>query len=134
MMPGMKATGTKITTSDSVVALTARPTSAVAARAASNGDMFFSSMKRKMFSSTTMASSMTMPTDSVSASSVSQFREKPITFIKVKVVMIEQGMATAAMSVARRLPMKRKTTMLASRAPTMRCFCTSASATRMKFA
>ena len=38
--------------------------------AAWNGSSCFSSMKRKMFSSTTIASSMTMPTASVSASSV----------------------------------------------------------------
>ena len=74
----MNATGTKMTTSESVVALTARPTSAVAAFAAAIGDMPFSSMKRKMFSSTTIASSMTMPTASVSASSDSVLSVKPI--------------------------------------------------------
>ena len=44
MIPLRNPTGTKMTTKDSVVALTARPTSAVAARAASNGVMPFSSM------------------------------------------------------------------------------------------
>ena len=57
----MKATGTKITTSDSVVAMTARPISAVASAAASFGVRPFSSTNLKMFSSTTIASSMTMP-------------------------------------------------------------------------
>src|SRR5688500_20013699 len=66
----MNETGTKITTRLRVVASTARPISAVAARAASRGGIFFSSTKRKMFSSTTMASSMTMPTISTSASMV----------------------------------------------------------------
>ena len=66
----MNETGTKITTSEKVVAMTARPMSAVASRAASNGRIFFSSTKRKTFSSTTMASSITMPTISTRASIV----------------------------------------------------------------
>ena len=76
--PWMNATGTKITASDSVVALTASPTSAVAAFAAAIGSMFFSSMKRKIFSSTTIASSITIPTASVSASSVMRLSVNPI--------------------------------------------------------
>jgi len=132
MTPGMNATGANTTTSERVVAVTARPTSSVAARAASIGPMSFSSTKRKMFSSTTMASSMTMPTASVSASMVSQFRLKPSAFMRVKVAITEHGMATAEITVARQLPMKRNTTTLASSAPTIRCFCTSASDMRMK--
>ena len=63
-MPPMKATGRKTATSDSVVASTARPISCVAVdRRLERRSSFFSSMKRKMFSSTTIASSMTMPTD-----------------------------------------------------------------------
>ena len=45
-MPLMKPTGTKIATSEKVVASTARPISLVAATAASIGGMPFSSMKR----------------------------------------------------------------------------------------
>ncbi len=56
--------------------MTASPMSAVASRAASNGRIFFSSTKRKMFSSTTMASSMTMPTMSTRASMVTLLRVK----------------------------------------------------------
>ncbi len=59
--------------SDSVVAMTARPISLVASTAAIIGFSFFSSMWRKMFSSTTIASSITMPTASASASSVIVF-------------------------------------------------------------
>ena len=73
----MNATGTKITTSDSVVAITARPISAVASAAASFGVTPFSSTNRKMFSSTTIASSMTMPVASDSASIVMLFSVKP---------------------------------------------------------
>ena len=69
-MPFMNATGKKTAMSDKVVATTARPISFVASTAARIGFSFFSSMWRKMFSRTTMASSMTMPTASASASSV----------------------------------------------------------------
>ena len=117
----MKATGTKITTSDSVVAMTARPISAVASAAASFGVTPFSSTNRKMFSSTTIASSMTMPVASDSASIVMLFSVKPTIFMNVNVPMIEVGTASAAMSVTRRLRMKKKTTTLASRPPSSRC-------------
>src|SRR5689334_10374374 len=76
-MEDMKETGTKITTSERVVARTARPISFVASRAASKGFILFSSTKRKMFSRTTMASSMTTPTISTSASMVTELRVKP---------------------------------------------------------
>ena len=69
-MPPMKPTGRKTASSERVVAMTARPISRVPSMAASTGLMPFSSMKRKMFSSTMMASSMTIPTMSVSASMV----------------------------------------------------------------
>ena len=60
----------------------------------------------KMFSSTTMASSMTMPTASVSASSVMLFSVKSIARISVKVAMIEAEMASAKINTARTLRMK----------------------------
>ena len=69
-MPPMKPTGRKTASSESVVAMTARPISFVPSIAACIGAMPFSSMKRKMFSSTMMASSITIPTISVSASMV----------------------------------------------------------------
>ena len=93
-MLDMNETGTKMTTRLSVVAMTARPISAVAARAASNGCIFFSSTKRKMFSSTTMASSITMPTISTSASIVTLLSVKSSAHIMPKVEMTEAGMAT----------------------------------------
>ncbi len=72
----MNETGTKMTTKLKVVAMTARPMSSVAARAASNGVMAFSSTKRKIFSSTTMASSITTPTINTSASMVTLFKRE----------------------------------------------------------
>ena len=81
--------------------MTARPISRVASTAACAGGRPFSSTNRKMFSSTTIASSMTMPTASVSASSVIVFSVKPWYQIRPKVAMIEVGIAIAAMIVER---------------------------------
>src|SRR5215831_7266532 len=96
--PFMNAIGRKITTSDSVVAITASATSRVPWIAASNGEQSFSSMYLKMFSSTTIASSMTMPTARVMPSSVMLFSVNPMMFISVNDEMIDAGMASDAMS------------------------------------
>ena len=66
--PPMNKTGMKTATSDNVIDTIVKPTSLEPLKAASIG---FSpaSMWRTMFSSMTMASSTTKPTDSVSASS-----------------------------------------------------------------
>ena len=128
----MNATGTKITTSENVVAMTARPISCVASAAASFGVTPFSSTYRKIFSSTTIASSMTMPVASDSASIVMLFSVNPAIFMKVKVPTIDVGIARAAMKVTRRFRMNRKTTMLASRPPRIRCSLMSSNDRRMK--
>ena len=127
-MLDMKETGTKITTRLNVVAITARPISAVAARAASNGFIFFSSMWRKMFSRMTIASSMTMPTMSTSASMVTLFRVKSSAFITPKVAMTDVGIATAAMTMARQFRMNASTTRQARMLPSTRCLLISPSA------
>ena len=69
-MPAMNPTGRNTASNESVVAVTAIPISRVPSMAAWNGGIPFSSMKRKIFSSTTTASSITIPTISVSASIV----------------------------------------------------------------
>ena len=120
-MLDIKDTGTKMTTRLSVVAITASPISAVASRAASNGRIFFSSTKRKMFSSTTMASSMTIPTISTSASMVTLLRVNPRAPIMPNVEMTDTGMATPAMNVERQLRMKASTTRHARTLPSTRC-------------
>ena len=74
-----------------------------------------------MFSSTTIASSMTMPTDSVSASIVIMLSVKPICQTRPNVAMIDVGMAIAAMIVERRFDRKSSTTSAARIDPTMRC-------------
>ena len=57
-----------------------------------------------MFSSTTIASSMTMPTASVSASMVIELRVKSSYQIRPNVAMIDVGIAIAAMSVDAPVP------------------------------
>jgi hypothetical protein len=74
-----------------------------------------------MFSSTTMASSMTMPTASVKASIVSMLRVKPMYQMSPNVAMMEVGIEMAAMIVERRLPRNKSTTSDASSDPMIRC-------------
>src|SRR6476659_2442359 len=105
-MEDMNDTGRKITTSENVVAMTARPMSAVASFAARIAVMRFSSTKRKIFSSTTIASSITTPTISTNASMVTPFSVKFMARIIAKVEITEQGIATAAIKVERHDRMK----------------------------
>ncbi len=95
------------------------------------GRIFFSSMKRKMFSSTTIASSMTMPTASASASSVMVFSVNPISHISRNVPMIEVGMASAAMMVLRKFPRNSSTTSDARNDPRIRCSRTASTLVRV---
>ena len=127
----MKATGRKMTTSESVVATTALPISCVAAAAASFGVMPFSSTYLKMFSSTTIASSITMPVASDSASIVMLLSVKPNAFMSVNVPTIDVGIARAAMNVTRRFRMNRNTTIDASRPPRNKCSLMSSKDRRM---
>ena len=68
-----------------------------------------------------MASSITMPTISVSASMLIWFSVKFMAAISVNVEMMETGIATAAISVVRMLARKRKMTAAARRLPSIRC-------------
>ncbi len=97
--------------------MTASATSRVPSMAASTGEQFFSSMYLKMFSSTTIASSMTMPTESVMASSVMLLSVKPMTRISVNDEMIDAGIASDEMITARRLRMNSITTIVANSDP-----------------
>ena len=76
MLPSMKEIGTNTAASVSVVAITAKEIWRAPRTAASSGGSP-SSMRRWMFSSTTIASSTTMPIASTSASRVSTLIEKP---------------------------------------------------------
>ena len=74
-----------------------------------------------MFSRTTIASSMTMPTASVSASIVIELSVKPWYQIRPKVAMIDVGMAMAAMIVERQFQRNTSTTPAARIDPKIRC-------------
>ena len=79
-----------------------------------------------MFSSTTIASSMTIPTASVSASIVIELSVKPWYQIRPNVAMIDVGIATAAMNVDRQFQRKTSTTAAARIDPSTRCSSTLA--------
>ena len=64
-----------------------------------------------------MASSMTMPTMSTSASMVTLFSVKPSGHMHAKVAITDAGMATPAISVERQLRMKASTTRQARMLP-----------------
>src|SRR4029079_3206919 len=91
--------------SDTEVAHTASVTSFVPLIAAWNGGAPSSSMWRKMFSSTTIASSMTMPTANVRPSGVMLFSVRPGSRISPKLAMIVARIASEAISTTRKLRM-----------------------------
>ena len=68
-----------------------------------------------------IASSITMPTASVSASRVILLSEKSMYRISVNVAIMEVGMASAAINTARQLRMNSSTTRLARKLPRTRC-------------
>ena len=68
-----------------------------------------------------MASSMTIPTASVNASSVMLFNEKSIPRMSANVAITDAGMATPAISTARQLRMKTQTMKLARMLPRIKC-------------
>ena len=74
---------------------------------------------RTMFSTSTIASSTSMPTTSVSASMVSVFIEKPKLYSAQNVGMMDNGSATADIAVARQSRRNSQTTMMASIAPSI---------------
>src|SRR4029453_14130418 len=84
-----------------------------------------------MFSSTTIASSMTMPTIRVSASMVIWLIVKLSADITPKAPMIDAGIATAAISVERKLRRKTRTKTAARMPPGIRCSSIAASEARM---
>ena len=98
-MPPISSTGMNTAISEKVIDTMVKPISREPLSAASNGRMP-PSMWRTMFSSITMASSTTNPTDSVSASSVMLLIEKSNAYIAAQVPISEIGTARAGMMVA----------------------------------
>ncbi len=109
-----------MTTSERVVAMTAKAISRVAKLAAWMPLQPFSSMVRWMFSSTTMASSMTIPTANTIPSIVKLFRVYPMARINVNVATSEAGMAMEAITVPRQSWRKKNTVIATSTAPSIR--------------
>ncbi len=78
-----------------------------------------------MFSTTTMASSTTMPMASTRANRVRVLIEKPVAFITARVPISETGMARMGITAARQVCRKTITTITTSTRASSRVFCTS---------
>ena len=111
-VPVRNARGENTATSAIVVAMTANAISFVPRTAASSGVSCSSSWCRNAFSSTMIASSTTMPIAIVSASRVKLLIEKPRKYMIANVAMIDAGIASPGMIVARML--RKKTKMIST--------------------
>ena len=113
VIPGMKAVGRKTAARINAIATTGPDTWDIALSVASRGERP-SSMWCSTASTTTMASSTTMPIASTSASSEIVLIEKPNTGNSTKVPTSETGTASSGISVARQPCRKMKTTRMTS--------------------
>ena len=116
-MPEMKADGTNTAQSVNAIAISAPPTSSIVRWAATAGDMP-SRMLRSTFSTTTMASSTTMPTASTRPNRDRLLSDIPNAARIVNGPTRETGIATTGMMVARQFCRKRNTTPTTSRIAT----------------
>ena len=87
---------------------------------------------RSTFSTTTIASSTTRPTDNTIARIVSRFSEKPHAAITATAPISDTGIATSGTSAVRIDPRNRKTTKPTIRIVSSSVLVISASASRMK--
>ena len=108
-MPEMNADGMNTAHSVNAIAISAPPTSSIVLCAASRGDMPERRF-RSTFSTTTIASSTTMPTASTRPNSDSVFSENPRAARIAKVPTSETGIATMGMMEARHVCRNRITT------------------------
>ena len=117
-IPAMKLHGTNTAVSTSATPITGPVTSSIALHEASRG-LSPCSIQRSTFSTTTIASSTTIPIASTSPKSERLLRLKPRAAMKANVPTIATGTATSGISVARQFCRKRSTTratrMIASR-------------------
>ncbi len=111
LMPGMNATGTNTESRTSVIAMIGATISPIAFLVASLAESSgSSSITRSTFSTTTIASSTTMPIASTSASSETVLALNPSASMTAKVPIRETGTAMIGISVVRSLPRNRNTT------------------------
>ena len=108
--PPRNATGTNTDTRTSSMATIAPVTSRIDSIAASLGESFFSAISRSTFSSTTIASSTTIPVASTIANSVSVFKVKPKSMRPPNAPISDTGTAMIGISVARQLCRNTNTT------------------------
>ena len=109
--------------STEVIAMIGPVTSSIARRAAWSGGSPFS-MWRSTFSTTTMASSTTMPIDNTRPNSDRVFSENPIRCMTAKVPTSETGTAISGISEARQLRRNSTTTTTTSRIASSRVVAT----------
>ena len=120
----MKAAGTNTAHSTSAIAISAPPTSSMLLIAASRGCRP-AAILRSTFSTTTMASSTTMPTASTSPNKVRLLSVKPNIAMKKNVPISDIGIATSGMTAARQVCRKRMTTSTTSRIASRIVSCTA---------
>ena len=114
VIPARKLTGTNTAQSTSDIATRAPPIPLIAFLVASFGGRCSCSIMRSTFSTTTIASSTTIPIASTSPSSVMVFRENPKISMTPNVPTREIGTAIAGTSVALQLCSERNTTRITS--------------------
>ncbi len=108
-MPARNAVGTKTALRPKAMAITATVTSSIDFRAASRGSSPCS-IQRSTFSTTTMASSTTMPMASTSPHREILLRLNPKAAMTAKVPTNETGTATSGISAARQFCKNNSTT------------------------
>src|SRR5208282_5670125 len=108
--PPTNATGTNTAANTRAIAITGAPTSAIAAFAASDGDKLSWSSRRCAASTTTIASSTTMPIASTRPNSVNVLIENPSAANMAKVPTTDTGTVNIGISVARQLCRNTNTT------------------------
>ena len=113
-MPPMNATGTKTAERTSAIATTGPETSSIALRVAAFGSIPCS-MWCMTASTTTIASSTTMPIARTSPRSERTLTEKPRIGKTAKVAISETGTVRSGINVARQFCRKMKTTMITRR-------------------
>ncbi len=120
----MKAAGTNTAHSTSAIAISAPPTSSMLLIAASRGCRP-AAILRSTFSTTTMASSTTMPTASTSPNNVRLLSVKPNIAIRKNVPISDTGIATSGMTAARQVCRNRMTTSTTRRIASRMVSCTA---------
>ena len=132
--PPRNATGTNTASKTSSMAMIAVVTSDIDSNAAARGVRPRSAMRRSTFSSTTMASSTTIPVASTIANRVSVLMEKPNRNRPAKAPIRDTGTAMNGISAARQLCRNTNTTISTSAAASSSVWMTSlidASTTRV---